>query len=32
MSDWRERLTRSLEPALKLDDPRPEISAYHNMP
>ena len=32
MSDWRERLTRHLEPALKLDDPRPEISAYHNMP
>ena len=32
MNDWRERLTRSLEPALKLEDPRPEISAYHNMP
>ena len=32
MSNWRERLTTGLEPALKLDDPRPEISAYHNMP
>ena len=32
MSDWRDRLLRDLEPILKLDDPRPQISAYHNMP
>ena len=32
MSDWRERLKEKLEPALSLDDPRPAISAYHDMP
>lgn len=32
MSDWKQRLTRDLEAILREDDPRPEISAYHNMP
>jgi hypothetical protein len=32
MSDWRKRLTRGLEPILRETDPRPKISAYHNMP
>jgi hypothetical protein len=32
MSDWKDRLKRDLEPALMLPDPRPQISAYHNMP
>ena len=32
MSDWRQRLTRDLEPVLRAKDPRPQISAYHNMP
>lgn len=32
MSEWRDRLLRNLEPILRLDDPRPQISAYHNMP
>ena len=32
MSDWRERLTRGMERDLSLPDPRPAISAYHNMP
>lgn len=32
MSDWRQRLTRDLEPVLRTSDPRPQISAYHNMP
>lgn len=32
MSDWRERLTGKLEPVLSRPDPRPEISAYHDMP
>ena len=32
MSDWKQRLTRDLEPVLKEEDPRPKISAYHNMP
>jgi len=32
MSDWKQRLTRDLEPILKSEDPRPEISAYHDMP
>lgn len=30
--DWRHRLTHDLEPALALPDPRPAISAYHDMP
>jgi hypothetical protein len=32
MSDWQERLTRQLEPVLRQNDPRPAISAYHDMP
>ena len=32
MSDWKNRLTKSLEPILKKQDPRADISAYHNMP
>jgi hypothetical protein len=32
MGDWRERLTGKLEPILRLPDPRPAISAYHDMP
>lgn len=30
--DWRARLTSTLEPVLRLADPRPQISAYHDMP
>ena len=32
MSDWRSRLVHNLEPILKLEDPHPKISSYHNMP
>ena len=32
MSDFDQQLTRQLEPALSLDDPRPRLSAYHDMP
>ena len=32
MSDWQERLRRDLEPILQSADPRPKISAYHDMP
>lgn len=32
MSQWKKRLTKDLEPVLKLPDPRPKISAYNNMP
>lgn len=32
MSDWKERLTGQLEPVLRQPDPRPAISAYHDMP
>jgi hypothetical protein len=32
MSDWKTRLTEHLEPALACADPRPTISAYHDMP
>lgn len=32
MSDWKQRLTRDLEPVLREADPRAQISAYHNMP
>ena len=32
MKDWKERLTEDLEPTLAAHDPRPEISAYHDMP
>lgn len=32
MSDWKSRLTNQLEPVLAQADPRPAISAYHDMP
>ncbi|MFP4474006.1 MAG: BREX protein BrxB domain-containing protein [Desulfatibacillaceae bacterium] len=32
MSDWKRRLTHDLEPILASPDPRPQISAYNNMP
>lgn len=32
MNDWKQRLTRDLEPILREADPRAAISAYHNMP
>lgn len=32
MTDWKDRLTNTLEPVLKQADPRPHISAYHDMP
>jgi hypothetical protein len=32
MTDWKHRLTRVLEPKLRLHDPRKAISAYDNMP
>jgi len=32
MSDWKQRLTRTLEPILAMPDPRPKISAYNDMP
>ncbi len=32
MSGWRLHLTRDLEPVLMSEDPRPKISAYHDMP
>ncbi len=32
MKDWKKRLTEDLEPILMRPDPRPEISAYHDMP
>lgn len=32
MTDWKERLTGKLEPVLRMPDPRPAISAYHDMP
>jgi hypothetical protein len=30
--DWKDRLTSVLEPILREKDPRPGISAYHDMP
>src|SRR3954447_21352868 len=30
--DWQTRLTGTLEPLLLASDPRPQISAYHDMP
>jgi len=30
--DWKRRLTKKLEPVLSERDPRPTISAYHDMP
>jgi BREX protein BrxB len=32
MTDWKLRLTKELEPILASPDPRPGISAYHDMP
>lgn len=32
MSDWKQRLQNTLEPLLRQPDPRPHISAYHDMP
>jgi len=32
MTDWNERLVQQLEPVLRQADPRPGISAYHDMP
>lgn len=32
MTDWKDRLTKQLEPVLQQRDPRPAISAYHDMP
>src|ERR1019366_3476828 len=32
MSDLEQRLKQSLEPILKMTDPRQRISAYHDMP
>lgn len=30
--EWKRRLTETLEPVLAAPDPRPQLSAYHNMP
>jgi len=32
MSDWKQRLQNTLEPLLRQPDPRPHISASHDMP
>lgn len=32
MPDWKDRLTKQLEPVLKQLDPRQQLSAYHDMP
>lgn len=32
MSDWKKRLKETLEPILCRNDPRPEISAYNDVP
>ena len=32
MTDWKDRLEKQLEPVLMQPDPRPAISAYHDMP
>lgn len=32
MTEWKQRLTKDLEPILCQEDPRPNIGAYHNMP
>ncbi len=32
MNNWKQRLTRQLEPILASPDPRPQISAYNDMP
>lgn len=30
--DWKTRLTQTLEPVLMQPDPRPQLSAYHDLP
>jgi len=32
MSDLEQRMKQRLEPVLEMPDPRPRISAYHDMP
>ena len=32
MTEWKQRLVTQLEPVLTQTDPRPQISAYHDMP
>ena len=32
MNEWKQRLSRDLEPVLREQDPRARISAYHDMP
>ena len=32
MKEWKQRLAQDLEPLLRQNDPRPGISAYHDMP
>lgn len=32
IDNWKQRLTDQLEPILQAQDPRPHISAYHDMP
>lgn len=32
MSNWKHRLAHDLEPILRAPDPRPQLSAYHDMP
>ena len=32
MNEWKQRLSRDLEPVLREPDPRARISAYHDMP
>jgi len=32
MTTWKHRLIKDLEPVLRAPDPRPAISAYHDMP
>jgi hypothetical protein len=32
LNDWKDRLTKGLEPLLSMPDPRPRISAYDNLP
>ena len=32
IDNWKQRLTDRLEPILQAQDPRPHISAYHDMP
>ena len=32
MTEWKQRLVTQLEPVLAQTDPRPQISAYHDMP